>query len=45
MNFMAKDVEQTLLEIIQSQGNFSLEQANDYLKELRKTGRYQRDVY
>jgi len=45
MNFMAKDVEQTLLEIIQSHGNFSLEQANDYLKELRKTGRYQRDVY
>lgn len=45
MNLMAKDVEQTLLEIIQLHGNFSLEQANDYLKELRKTGRYQRDVY
>lgn len=45
MNFMAKDVEKTLLDIIQVHGGLNAEQANDYLKTLRKNGRYQRDVY
>ena len=45
MSRMAKDVEQALLTIIQEQGNKSEEQAKDYLKALRKSKRYQRDVY
>nr|WP_246722648.1 assimilatory sulfite reductase (NADPH) flavoprotein subunit [Aliikangiella sp. G2MR2-5] len=45
MNRMAKDVEATLKNIIQEQGNLSAEQADDYLKQLRKDKRYQRDVY
>ena len=45
MNYMAKDVERTLIEIIQSRGNLDSQQAKNYLKELRKNGRYQRDVY
>ena len=45
MNYMAKDVEQALLDIIQSQGKMNSEQASEYLKNLRNSGRYQRDVY
>lgn len=41
---MAKDVEQTLLEIIINQGN-SEEEARNYIKQLRKEKRYQRDIY
>jgi sulfite reductase (NADPH) flavoprotein alpha-component len=44
-NRMAKDVHQTLLEIIQAYGGRSAEQADDYLKELRIQKRYQKDVY
>ncbi|MFT6928406.1 MAG: sulfite reductase (NADPH) flavoprotein alpha-component [Psychromonas sp.] len=44
-NRMAKDVQQTLIEIIITQGNKSLEDAEQYLTELRQTKRYQRDVY
>ena len=44
-NRMAKDVHQTLLEIIAEQGNLSAEQAEDYLKSLRSNKRYQKDVY
>jgi sulfite reductase (NADPH) flavoprotein alpha-component len=42
---MAHDVEQALLEIVATQGQFSLEDADEYLSELRQQQRYQRDVY
>ncbi|RTL59031.1 MAG: sulfite reductase [Sphingobacteriales bacterium] len=42
---MSKDVENTLLEIIQEQGNKSAEEANAYLKKLKDEGRYEKDVY
>lgn len=42
---MAKDVEQALIQAIADAGNFSLEQAEDYLEQLREEKRYQRDVY
>ncbi|MFT5520996.1 MAG: sulfite reductase (NADPH) flavoprotein alpha-component, partial [Enterobacterales bacterium] len=42
---MAKDVEQTLLTIIEAEGKKSPEQAKEYLRLLRKNKRYQRDVY
>ena len=44
-NRMAKDVHQTLNEIIQEHGKLSAEQAEDYLKSLRSNKRYQKDVY
>lgn len=44
-NRMAKDVHQTLVEIIQEHGKLSKEQAEDYLKSLRSNKRYQKDVY
>jgi len=44
-NRMAKDVHQTLVEIIQEHGKLSVEQAEDYLKSLRSNKRYQKDVY
>jgi len=42
---MAKDVEKTLLEIIETEGNFSQEKAKEYLSNLRKDKRYIQDVY
>jgi sulfite reductase (NADPH) flavoprotein alpha-component len=42
---MARDVEQALLEIVATQGQLSLEDADEYLSELRQQQRYQRDVY
>lgn len=42
---MARDVEATLLTIIQQHGGLSAEDANDYLTTLRAERRYQRDVY
>ncbi|MGB0496576.1 MAG: diflavin oxidoreductase, partial [Kangiellaceae bacterium] len=45
LKHMAKDVEKALLNIIRKQGNKTIEDANDYLKQLRKDNRYQRDVY
>ena len=45
MKRMAKDVHTTLLAIVGEQGNKTPEQADSYLKQLRKDGRYQRDVY
>ena len=44
-NRMAKDVHQTLLDIIAEHGQLSTEQAEDYLKSLRSNKRYQKDVY
>ena len=42
---MARDVENTLLDIIREQGNLSEDDAEDYLNTLREDKRYQRDVY
>ena len=44
-NRMAKDVENTLIDIISKEGKLSAEDAEDYLNELREEKRYQRDVY
>lgn len=43
--YMAKDVHQALIDIAQSQGKLSEEAATEYVNELRKAKRYQRDVY
>jgi len=45
MKYMAKDVNKTLLEIIQVQGGITEEQAKKYVKNLRKEKRFQIDVY
>ena len=44
-NRMAKDVHDTLAEVIAEQGGLTAEQAEDYLKSLRSNKRYQKDVY
>lgn len=44
-NHMAKDVHQTLLEIIKENTGKSDEDAQQYLKDLRSANRYQKDVY
>ncbi|WP_064601712.1 assimilatory sulfite reductase (NADPH) flavoprotein subunit [Photobacterium sp. J15] len=44
-NRMAKDVHEALISVVEQQGKQSREQAEQYLNELRKTKRYQRDVY
>lgn len=45
MKYMAKDVQKTLLDIIQTQGGMSEEQAKAYFKKLKKEKRFQADVY
>ena len=42
---MSVDVENTLLEIIQTQGNKTKEEAKKYLELLEEEGRYEKDVY
>lgn len=42
---MSKDVEETLINIIQNQGKRSQEEAQIYLEELELSGRYAKDVY
>lgn len=42
---MAKDVHNTLLSIIEKEGNLSREQAEAYVADLQQQKRYQRDVY
>ncbi|MFM5589532.1 assimilatory sulfite reductase (NADPH) flavoprotein subunit [Aeromonas media] len=44
-NHMAKDVQEALLEVIAKHGHKSREEAEEYLSELRRAKRYQRDVY
>lgn len=44
-NKMAKDVQDALLEVIAEHGHKSREEAEEYLSELRRAKRYQRDVY
>ncbi len=42
---MAKDVDKTLHQIIEEYGNMSVIEAKDYIKALKKAGRYLLDVY
>lgn len=42
---MAKDVDKTLHQIAESEGKMSTIEAKEYIKKLKKTNRYQRDVY
>lgn len=44
-NSMAKDVQTTLLQIIENEGGMSSEKAEEYLADMKKQKRYQRDVY
>ncbi|NHC41595.1 sulfite reductase subunit alpha [Bacillus sp. MM2020_1] len=43
--YMAKDVNETLINVIENEGSMSHEEAEAYLKDMQKQGRYQRDVY
>lgn len=45
MRKMAKDVNKTLLEIIQSEGGVTKEQSEKYIKELKREKRFQSDIY
>ena len=42
---MSKDVEETLLDIIQQEGKRNKDEAHDYLEEMELNGRYAKDVY
>ncbi|WP_265132067.1 diflavin oxidoreductase [Chryseobacterium oranimense] len=42
---MSKDVEKTILNILQDKGKQTLEEAQTYLEELELSGRYVKDVY
>ncbi|MDP9958681.1 diflavin oxidoreductase [Chryseobacterium lathyri] len=42
---MSKDVEKTILDILQDKGKHSLEEAHAYLEDLELSGRYVKDVY
>ncbi len=42
---MAKDVDTALIDIVGAQGKLDAAQAADYVKQLKKDKRYQRDVY
>ncbi len=44
-NRMAKDVQQALIDIIAEHGHLSRDDAEEYVNELRRAKRYQRDVY
>jgi len=42
---MAKDVHQSILNVIQKEGHYNEEEAEEFLTELKKERRYQRDIY
>jgi sulfite reductase (NADPH) flavoprotein alpha-component len=44
-HFMAKDVDAALHEIVAREGGMSVEAAAEYIKQMKKDRRYQRDVY
>ncbi|MDQ0246355.1 sulfite reductase (NADPH) flavoprotein alpha-component [Bacillus fengqiuensis] len=44
-NNMAKDVHNALIEVIEKEGNMSREKAEEYVADMKKQKRYQRDVY
>ncbi|MNJ03858.1 Sulfite reductase [NADPH] flavoprotein alpha-component [compost metagenome] len=43
--YMAKDVHNTLISIIATEGGMTQEAAEAYLNNMQEQGRYQRDVY
>ncbi|ULT54778.1 sulfite reductase subunit alpha [Neobacillus drentensis] len=43
--YMAKDVHNALLSVIEKEGSMTPEQAEAYLNDMKTQGRYQRDVY
>ena len=42
---MAGDVHDALIKVLMSHGGYDADSADNYLKDLRRAGRYQRDVY
>jgi sulfite reductase (NADPH) flavoprotein alpha-component len=42
---MAHDVHEALIDVVEKQGGFSREVAEAYVEDLKKSKRYQRDVY
>ncbi len=42
---MARDVHSILIDIAQTNGNMTLEQATAFIKELTQKGRYSQDVW
>lgn len=44
-NRMAKDVHNALIQVVKEQGQLGQEQAEEFINDLRKAKRYQRDVY
>jgi sulfite reductase (NADPH) flavoprotein alpha-component len=42
---MSKDVENTLLQIVEQQGKKTADEAKQYLEQLKKENRYEKDVY
>ncbi|TNF45529.1 MAG: assimilatory sulfite reductase (NADPH) flavoprotein subunit [Bacteroidetes bacterium] len=45
MKRMAKDVNKSLVEIIKNQGGVSIDQATDYVRNLKREKRFQQDIY
>ncbi|PGL66766.1 sulfite reductase subunit alpha [Bacillus sp. AFS055030] len=43
--YMAKDVNEALITILEKEGSMARDAAEAYLKDMQKQGRYQRDVY
>ncbi len=43
--YMAKDVHNTLISVIEKEGSMTREAAEAYLNDMQEQGRYQRDVY
>lgn len=43
--YMAKDVHEALITVIENEGGMDREAAEAYLKDMKQQGRYQRDVY
>ena len=44
-NRMAKDVHKALITVAEEQGKLGRDQAEEFINDLRKAKRYQRDVY
>ena len=42
---MAKDVHQAIVHVLEKEGGLTEEESENYLAELKKEKRYQRDVY
>lgn len=42
---MARDVQNTLLQILEKHGNMDTKSATEYIKKLQKRGRYLQDVW